>query len=84
MTDEILNRVGSLSTPGFFITIEFSREAENYPRNLEFFIFEKLERIRQGVKGRKFIFKEEGWRMILTFYPTDCVVDEKYAMKNRF
>lgn len=31
----------------------------------------------------KNIFQESGWRMAFTFYPTDRVVDEKYAMKNK-
>lgn len=83
MKDEILNKVGHLSTPGFFITVEFSGEADTYPVGLETFIFEKLEKIREGVSGRKFTFQEGEWRLILTFFPTDRVVDERYAMKNR-
>ena len=83
MIDAILNRVGNLSTPGFFVTVEITKEAEEFPAALETFIFDKLERIRQGVKARRFSYQESGWRMVLTFFPTDRVVDEKYAMKNR-
>ena len=83
MKDDILNKVGELSTPGFFITVEFSRESDTFPAGLENFIFEKLKRIRQGVKSRRFAYQEGNWRMILTFFPTDQVVDERYAMKNR-
>lgn len=83
MIDAILNMVGGLSTPGFFVTVEVSKAAETFPVGLEPFIFGKLEKIRQGIKARKFIYQEAGWRMILTFFPTDRVVDEKYALKNR-
>lgn len=83
MIDNILNMVGNLSLPGFFVTVQCNQEAENFPVGLDVFIFEKLERIRQGVKTRKFIYQQNGWRLILTFFPTDQVVDERYAMKNR-
>ena len=83
MINEILNMVGNLSTPGFFVTVDFTKKAKDFPVGLETFIFEKSERIRQGVKVRKFAYQESGWRIVLTFFPTDQVVDEKYAMKNR-
>jgi hypothetical protein len=83
MIDAILNRIGNLSTPGFFVTVEFTKEGKEYPAGLEAFIVDKLERIHQGVKARKFSYQESGWRMALTFFPTDRVVDEKYAMKNK-
>lgn len=83
MIDAILNLVGGLSIPGFFVTVEVTKEANTFPVGLEAFIFDKLERIRQGVKTRKFTYQEQGWRIILTFFPTDRVVDERYAMKNR-
>ncbi|NDV82599.1 hypothetical protein [Bacteroides sp. 51] len=82
MIDAVLNRVGNLPLPGFFVTVEFTKEANTFPTGLETFIFEKLERIHQGVKSRKFTYQENGWRMTLTFFPTNQVVDEKYAMKN--
>jgi len=82
--DAILSMVDKLTTPGFFVTVEFNKKGEIFPAGLEAFIYGRLERIRQGIKGRKFSYQEEGWRIILTFFPTDQVVDEKYAMKNRF
>lgn len=82
MIDAILNMVGNLPLPGFFVTVEFAKEADTYPIGLEAFIFKKLERIHQGVNSRKFTFQEDGWRMTLTFFPTNQVVDERYAMKN--
>jgi len=83
MIDAVLNMVGNLSTPGYFITVDITKETNEFPVGLEAFIFEKLERIHQGVKVRKFSYNESGWRMVLTFFPTDRVVDERYAMKNR-
>lgn len=83
MIDAVLNMVGNLSTPGYFITVDITKETNEFPVGLEAFVFEKLERIHQGVKVRKFSYNESGWRMVLTFFPTDQVVDERYAMKNR-
>lgn len=83
MIDEILNNVAQLSTPGFFVTVEFPKTSDTYPIDLELFILDKLRRIHQGVKARRFAFNEEKWRMIITFFPTDRVVDERYALKNR-
>ena len=82
MIDAILNYVGNLTMPGFFVTVQFVKVADTFPAGLETFIFEKTERIRQGAQGRKFHYQEEGWKMVLTFFPTDRIVDEKYAMKN--
>ena len=39
--------------------------------------------IEQGTNVRKFIYQKEDWRIIFTFFPTDRVVDEKYALKNK-
>ena len=44
---------------------------------------DSILQISHGASGRKFIYQESGWRMAFTFYPTDRVVDEKYAMKNK-
>jgi len=44
---------------------------------------EKMERINQGATARKFTFNEGEWRMYITFFPTDRVVDERYALKNK-
>ncbi len=83
MEDQILNIVNHISTPGFFLTIEFAKSAETLPLGIESFVREKLQLIRSGAKGRKFAFRQEGWSLFFTFFPTDRVVDEKYALKNR-
>ena len=51
---------------------------------LEVFIKGKITQIQQGITGRKFTFQEGKWRLHLTFFPTNCVVDERYALKNKF
>lgn len=83
MEDQILDIVTHISTPGFFVTIEFTKSAEILPSGIESFVNNKLQLIRNGSKARKFAFRQEGWHMLFTFFPTDRVVDEKYALKNR-
>ncbi len=80
---EILEKIAGLSTPGFFLTAEFSRNGENLPSGIETFISGKLDVIRAGSEVRKFVFQAEGWRIIFTFFPADRVVDERYALKNK-
>ena len=53
------------------------------PEHIEAFLQEKYEAILRGASGRKFIYKEGEWRLIFTFFPTDRVVDERYALKNK-
>ena len=31
----------------------------------------------------EFVYTEGGWRLFFTFFPTDKVVDERYALKNK-
>ena len=81
--DEIFKEVAEISIPHFFITVEFSNVTEQKPENIETFLREKHNAILQGIKSRKFVYQEEGWRMIFTFFPTDQVVDERYALKNK-
>lgn len=83
MTEHILEFISKLSTPGFFITAEVSREGIVMPSDIERFIREKLVLIEQGTNARKFVYQKEDWRIIFTFFPTDRVVDEKYALKNK-
>lgn len=82
MYDEILDLVYHLNTPGFFITVICSEEAGQMPQGIEAFVLQKLQSIAQGASGRKFVFREAGWRLIFTFFPTNEVVNEKYALKN--
>ena len=83
MEDQILDIINHISTPGFFVTIEFTKRAKELPTGIELFVNEKLQLIHNGAKTRKFAFRQEGWNMLFTFFPTDRVVDEKYALKNR-
>ena len=68
---------------GFFVTAEMQRVGKELPEGLEAFIRQKLASIQNGVKSRRFVFQEGEWRMYLTFFPTDEVVDERYALKNK-
>lgn len=72
-----------MHTPGFFITAEIQKVGRELPEGLEAFVYQKLASIRNGIKGRRFVFQEGEWRMYLTFFPTDEVVDERYALKNK-
>ncbi len=83
MKERIWNHIATLPTPGFFITAEVQTGGEHFPDGLEAFIQEKLASIRHGIPARKFIFREGAWRITLTFFPTDRVVDERYALKNK-
>ena len=72
-----------MDTPGFYIAAEMSCVGTRMPETLGCFIGQKLEKIRQGITARRFVFSEGEWRIYLTFFPTDRVVDEKYALKNK-
>lgn len=83
MNEQIWKYIAELPTPGFFITADIMCEGEEFPVNIEDFIYEKLALIEGGVSARKFSFHTGGWRIYLTFFPTDRVVDERYALKNK-
>ncbi|WP_077154242.1 hypothetical protein [Bacteroides bouchesdurhonensis] len=83
IVDQIFQKVAEVSIPKFFITVEFSTVGKDMPKHLDAFLWEKYELILHGANGRKFIYREGDWRMILTFFPTDRVVDEHYALKNK-
>ena len=83
MQEQIWRDIASMQTPGFFITAEMQRVGNALPEGLETFVFQKLEAIRNGVRSRRFVFREGEWRIYLTFFPTDRVVDERYALKNK-
>ena len=83
VTDQIFRKVAEISIPHFFITVEFSASGTEMPEHIESFLREKYEVILRGASGRKFIYKEGEWRLIFTFFPTDRVVDERYALKNK-
>lgn len=81
--DQVFQKVAEVSIPKFFITVEFSTVGKEMPEHLDAFLWEKYELILHGANGRKFIYREGDWRMIFTFFPTDRVVDEHYALKNK-
>lgn len=83
MQSQIWQLIASLPTPGFFITAEMNRMGETMPEGLEDFIIQKLALIQNGLKVRRFVYAEGGWRICLTFFPTTEVVDERYALKNK-
>ena len=75
MTDkeQIWRRIAEMETPGFFITADIMCEGSSELDGLEVFIKGKITQIQQGITGRKFTFQEG-----------KCVVDERYALKNKF
>ena len=83
MQERIWKHIAAMQTPGFFITAEMQRAGNSLPEGLEAFVSQKLEAIRKGTRSRRFVFQEGEWRIYLTFFPTDEVVDERYALKNK-
>lgn len=82
-TDSVFQVVANVSIPHFFITVEISAMGDDVPEYIEIFLKEEHQAILQGAHGRKFVYREGGWRLIFTFFPTDRVVDERYALKNK-
>lgn len=83
MEEQIWRNIAEMDTPGFFITAEMHRTGSGMPEGLEAFIRGKLALIREGLSTRRFVFQQGEWRIYLTFFPTDAVVDERYALKNK-
>lgn len=83
MQERIWKHIAAMQTPGFFVTAEMQRAGNSFPEGLEAFVSQKLEAIRKGTRSRRFVFQEGEWRIYLTFFPTDEVVDERYALKNK-
>lgn len=86
ISDLIFQKVAEISIPHFFVTVEFvvlGNDSSDILQHIEAFLWEKYEAILRGANGRKFVFHEGGWRLIFTFFPTDQVVDERYALKNK-
>ncbi|MDE5676278.1 hypothetical protein [Phocaeicola sp.] len=80
--EQIWTAIARMHTPGFFITALIGQEGEEFPAALQAYIGERLAAFRRGVKARKFVFRQGDWRIYLTFFPTDRVVEEGYALKN--
>ena len=83
MQEHIWRYIAEMPTSGFFITAEMQRTGKVMPEGLDAFIYQKLKQIEEGIGARRFVFQEGEWRIILTFFPTDRVVDERYALKNK-
>lgn len=83
MEEYIWQEIEKMSTPGFFITAEIGQRGDDLPKGMVEFIEQKLSQIKLGLQTRRFLYREGGWRIYLTFFPTDCVVDERYALKNK-
>ena len=83
MQERIWKHIAAMQTPGFFVTAEIQRAGNSFPEGLEAFVSQKLEANRKGTRSRRFVFQEGEWRIYLTFFPTDEVVDERYALKNK-
>ncbi|MCC8188196.1 MAG: hypothetical protein LIP08_12015 [Bacteroides sp.] len=82
--EQILREVGEMTLPGFFVTAEVIRGAAEFPVGYREFLREKYQAIvEKGISGRIFSFRESGWHIRFAFFPTDRVVEEKYALKNR-
>lgn len=81
--DDILQLIGQIPLPGFFVIADFTKTSEETPQGIKEFLKEKHNAIQRGIPGRKFTYQDAGWRIVFTFYPTDRVVDEKYSMKNK-
>lgn len=83
LEEQIWRKIAGMDTSGFFITAEMQRMGDEEPEGLEVFVRRKLALIREGGRTRRFVFQEGEWRIYLTFFPTDEVVDERYALKNK-
>ena len=83
MQERIWKHIAAMQTPGFFVSAEMHRVGNSMPEGMEAFVSQKLEAIRMGTRSRRFVFQEGEWRIYLTFFPTDEVVDERYALKNK-
>ncbi len=83
MTEDILELVSRISTPGFFVTADIIRSSSQIPEGIETFILQKLSIIQEGATARKFAFRTNGWQINFTFFPTDQVVDKRYGLMNK-
>ena len=81
--DRIFQEVAGISIPHFFITVEFSAMGCEMPERIEAFLWEKYEIILRGANGRKFVYHKRRMAVDLYIFPTDRVVDERYALKNK-
>lgn len=84
LIDELHRWAATLGIAGFFVTLVPERIGQKPVLDeVRQFVSRKLALIHSGCRGRKFIFHAEGWRLTVIFFPTDSVVSEQYALKNK-
>jgi len=83
MAENILELVTRIHTPGFFVITDIVQSSIETPEGVEDFVLQKLTRIQSGTAGRKFAFRKNGWQINFTFFPTNQVVDKRYALMNK-
>jgi hypothetical protein len=83
MHEDILVLISHISTPGFFVTAEIIKSSNKFPEGIEVFVLQKLSIIQAGASGRKFAFRNNGWHINFTFFPTNQVVDKRYGLMNK-
>lgn len=83
MNEDILELVSRINTPGFFVTADVIKKGDKKADSIELFIRQKLNLILSGTSGRKFAYRSDGWQIYFTFFPTNQVVDSRYAMMNK-
>lgn len=83
MIDDIFELISNINTPGFFVTTDIIKKGNGNTDGIECFIKQKLSLILCGSSGRKFAYRDNGWQINFTFYPTNQVVDYRYAMMNK-
>ena len=82
LIDSLHREIAELIFPGFFIAALCRKVGDSLPIGIASFLQDKYILIEQGATGRRFVYREDGWYIFFTFYPTYQLVDEKYAMKN--
>ena len=82
LIDSLHHEIAKLKFPGFFVVSLCRKVGEELPTENTLFLQNKHLLIQQGFTGRRFVYRNGGWYVFFTFYPTDELVDEKYAMKN--
>lgn len=83
LLERLLEEVGKINIPGYFITAIPADSQESLPVDLHSFLSEKAAVIAGGSKARRFVYRKNKWCIYFTFFPTDSVVDERYALKNK-
>lgn len=83
MEERIWRLIADMQVDGFFVTAEIHRKGSGMPVGLEAFVRHKLQLILEGIRSRRFVFSEDGWRIYITFFPTTEVVDGRYALMNK-